>query len=218
MLGPQICVSDDLAPGSEYNLDMPMPDVSLPMLFSSLALGIALAASAGLRAWLPLLATGLLARFDVVKLGDAFEVLSSTPALILFGTATIAELLGDKIPWADHALDTVSTFIRPAAGVLLSASVMWQVTDPVYALALGLVVGAPAAAVPHVLKSGLRVASTATTGGLLNPVVSLIEDALALAMVILAVVVPVVAAIVVSGLAIWGVRRMTRRTPPAPHA
>jgi len=187
-----------------------MPDVSLPVLFSSLALGIALAASAGLRAWLPLLATGLLARFDVVRLGEAFDALSSTPALILFGTATVVELLGDKVPWADHALDTVSTFIRPAAGVLLSASVMWQITDPVYALALGLVVGAPAAAVPHVLKSGVRVASTATTGGLLNPVVSLIEDAIALAMVVLAVVVPVVAAIVVSVLAIWGVRRATR--------
>jgi len=189
---------------------MLMPDVSLPVLFSSLALGIALAASAGLRAWLPLLATGLLARFDVVRLGEAFDALSSTPALILFGTATVVELLGDKVPWADHALDTVSTFIRPAAGVLLSASVMWQITDPVYALALGLVVGAPAAAVPHVLKSGVRVASTATTGGLLNPVVSLIEDAIALAMVVLAVVVPVVAAIVVSVLAIWGVRRATR--------
>ncbi len=187
-----------------------MPDVSLPMLFSSLALGIALAASAGLRAWLPLLATGLLARFDIVKLGDSFDALSSTPALILFGTATVVELLGDKIPWADHALDAVSTFIRPAAGVLLSASVMWQITDPVHALALGLVVGAPAAAVPHVLKSGVRVASTATTGGLLNPLVSLIEDAIALAMVVLAVVVPVVAAIVVSVLAIWGVRRATR--------
>jgi hypothetical protein len=189
---------------------MSMPDVSLPMLFSSLALGIALAASAGLRAWLPLLATGLLARFDIVKLGDSFDALSSTPALILFGTATVVELLGDKIPWADHALDAVSTFIRPAAGVLLSASVMWQITDPVHALALGLVVGAPAAAVPHVLKSGVRVASTATTGGLLNPLVSLIEDAIALAMVVLAVVVPVVAAIVVSVLAIWGVRRATR--------
>ena len=187
-----------------------MPDVSLPMLFSSLALGIALAASAGLRAWLPLLATGLLARFDIVRLGDSFDALSSTPALILFGTATVVELLGDKIPWADHALDAVSTFIRPAAGVLLSASVMWQITDPVHALALGLVVGAPAAAVPHVLKSGVRVASTATTGGLLNPLVSLIEDAIALAMVVLAVVVPVVAAIVVSFLAIWGVRRATR--------
>jgi hypothetical protein len=189
---------------------MSMPDVSLPMLFSSLALGIALAASAGLRAWLPLLATGLLARFDIVRLGDSFDALSSTPALILFGTATVVELLGDKIPWADHALDAVSTFIRPAAGVLLSASVMWQITDPVHALALGLVVGAPAAAVPHVLKSGVRVASTATTGGLLNPLVSLIEDAIALAMVVLAVVVPVVAAIVVSFLAIWGVRRATR--------
>ena len=83
----------------------------------------------------------------------------------------------------------------------------------------GLVVGAPAAAVPHVLKSGLRVASTATTGGLLNPVVSLIEDALALAMVMLAVVVPIVAAILVSVLAIWGARRLARLTQraSAPH-
>ena len=182
-------------------------------LISSLALAFALAASAGLRAWLPLLITGLLDRAGFVPVGESFAFLSSTPALIVFGVATVLELLGDKIPVVDHALDAASTFVRPAAGVLLAASVMWQIHDPMWALALGLIVGAPAAAVPHVVKSGTRAASTMATGGLANPIISFFEDVIAGAMVLLAVVVPIFAALVIGAVAWFAVKRVrSRRT------
>lgn len=181
-------------------------------LVSSLALGVALAASAGLRAWLPLLVTGALARLGLVQVGESFAFLGSTPALVALGAATVLELLGDKVPVVDHALDAASTVVRPLAGVVLAASVMWQVTDPVWALVLGLAVGAPAAAVPHVVKSGARAASTLATGGLANPVLSLVEDAIAFAMVVLAVVVPLLAATLVGLIAFWGIRRLRARS------
>src|SRR5690606_3363422 len=85
---------------------------------STVCLAVVLAASAGLRAWLPLLITALLARFELLRLGESFEFLASTPALVLFSLATAIEIVGDKIPAVDHVLDLLSTVVRPAAGAL----------------------------------------------------------------------------------------------------
>jgi len=187
-------------------------DISPLELVASLGLAVALSASAGLRAWLPLLVTGGLARAGFVQVGESFQLLASTPVLIALGAATLIEIVGDKVPAVDHALDVVSTFTRPLAGVLVSASVMWQVSDPMVALGVGLLVGAPAAAVPHALKSGVRLASTATTGGLANPVVSLVEDGISIGMVILALLIPILAgfAVLVAGIVAFRAWRRRR--------
>jgi hypothetical protein len=177
----------------------------------SVALGIGLAACAGLRAWLPLLLAGALARFGFIELGPAFRFIASNRALVLFGAATLVEIVGDKFPAVDHALDALSTVLRPAAGTLLAASVMWQVSDPLTALALGAAVGAPAALVPHAAKSLLRAGSTALTGGLANPVLSFVEDVAAVVLFILAVVVPVLVAAGLMLVAFLVVRRLARR-------
>ncbi len=184
---------------------------SLSEILGSLGLAVGLAACAGLRAWLPLLLTGLLARAGLLTLGPSFQFLQGNRALVLFGLATAIEILGDKIPAVDHALDVVSTVLRPAAATLLAASVMGFVSDPLAALALGLVVGAPTALVPHAAKAGLRATSTALTAGLANPVLSLLEDAAALVLFVLAVVVPLLAAMAVVILVIFAARRLRRR-------
>ena len=179
----------------------------------SLAMGIGLAACAGLRAWLPLLLAGLLARAGVLELGPSFRFIASNQALILFGVATVVEMLGDKIPAVDHTLDALSTFLRPAAGSLLAASVLWRVPDPLTALALGVAVGAPTALVPHAAKSTLRAASTAFTGGIANPVLSLIEDLAAVVMFVFTIVLPVAVALVILSVAFLLVWRLSRRRP-----
>jgi hypothetical protein len=183
----------------------------------SLALGIGLAACAGLRAWLPLLLLGGLARWGAVDLSPSFEFVSSTRALILFGVATVVEIAGDKIPAVDHTLDALSTVLRPAAGSLLAASVLWQVSDPLTAMALGIAVGAPSALVPHAAKSTLRVVSTTFTGGLANPVLSLVEDAAAFVLFALTVVLPVLVAALVLLTGLLVARRLLRRSPPTPR-
>jgi hypothetical protein len=179
---------------------------------SSISLAIGLAACAGLRAWLPLLLAGGLARAGILTLGPSFGFLATNRALILFGAATVIEIVGDKVPAVDHALDMLSTVLRPAAGSLLAASVMWQVHDPLTALALGVAVGAPAALVPHAAKSVLRVASTSLTGGLANPLISIAEDVMTVAMFVLTVVVPVLAASALLVVAYLVVRRLARRS------
>ncbi len=194
-------MSVDLSSLSSYAVDF------LP----SLALGIALAACAGIRAWLPLLLAGGAARFGILQLGDSFAFLGSNKALALFAVATVVEIAADKIPAVDHALDSVSTVLRPAAGALLAASVMWKVSDPLAALALGVAVGAPSALVPHAAKSVLRGGSSALTGGLANPFLSLIEDVLAFALFFLSVVVPIVVALGLLALAFFVIRRLRAR-------
>src|SRR5512138_3411730 len=164
-----------------------MDIATLSEFLPTLALAIALAASAGLRAWLPLLLAGGLARMGVLDLGPSFQFLASNKALVLFGVATVIELVGDKIPAVDHALDVLGTPLRPAAGALLAASVLGTVSDPLTALVIGTAVGAPSALVPHAAKAALRTASTAATGGLANPVLSLLEDVLSVLTFVLAV-------------------------------
>jgi len=179
-----------------------MDEATLVEVLQGVALAIALAACAGIRAWLPLLLAGGLHRAGLLQLGAGFDFLGSNRALMLFGVASVIEIVGDKIPAVDHGLDAISTVLRPLAGALLAASVLGRFADPLTALALGVAVGAPTAIVPHATKSGLRALSSVFTAGLANPVISLLEDLLALVMFLLAVLIPIV---MLLGLVLLGV-------------
>jgi hypothetical protein len=170
-----------------------LPSLSVALL-QSIALGIALAACAGLRAWLPLLAVGLSVRLGVLPLGDSFLFLGSNTALTVFLIATIIEVLADKVPVVDHALDALSTFLKPVAGMLLAASVLWTVDDPIVAMALGVMVGAPVSLVPHATKATVRGVLSPITAGLAAPILSILEDVIAFGLVALAILAPLVVA------------------------
>jgi hypothetical protein len=187
-----------------------MEVAALSEFLPALALAVALAASAGLRAWLPLLLASILSRVGVLDLGESFSFLSSNRALVLFGVATLLELVGDKVPAVDHALDVIGTPLRPAAGALLAASVLGTVSDPLTALVLGTAVGAPTALVPHALKTALRTVSTTLTGGLANPLLSVLEDIITVATVVLAILVPVLVVALLAA-TVYFVRRLVRR-------
>jgi hypothetical protein len=63
----------------------------------------------------------------------------------------------------------------------------------------------------HVAKGTTRVASTAMTGGLANPALSLFDDVLAIGGIILAVLAPIIAAIIVLVLVVGGLRLLLKR-------
>ena len=174
-------------------------------------LGLGLASATGLRTFLPLLMLALAARFEVfgVQLIEQMDWLVSWPAIAALAVATTAEFLGDKVPAIDHGLNAVGYVTRPVAGAVAAGSVFWAV-DPAMAAVAGLIVGAPAALAFNAAQSGVRVGSTATTGGLGNPVVSLIEDVLAFLTVIVAFLAPVIIPLVLLVLAVV-VFRLARR-------
>jgi hypothetical protein len=158
------------------------------LLFQILA-GLGLAAAAGLRAFLPPLILGLLARFDLVTLRGDLDWMAATPALIIFATAVLVEVLADKVPLLDHALDILGMVVKPAAGALVLAAPLVDL-GPLPTLLLALAVGGTVAATVHATKSALRLASTGTTGGMGNPVLSLAEDGLSLTGTVLAILAP----------------------------
>jgi hypothetical protein len=189
-------------------MDASPADIAL--LATQLAMGFALAATVGLRTFLPLFAAGVLARFGYVDLGDSFEWMSKTPALVVFASAVAFEVLADKVPGLDHALHVVESFVKPVAGTLVAASLFTNL-DPTTAVVLGLIGGGTIAGAVHIAKGTTRAASTALTGGLGNPFLSILDDVLAVGGIVLAILAPIVAALIVIVLVIGGIRLVLRR-------
>jgi len=184
-----------------------------------IATGIALAACAGLRAFLPLLVVGVAGRMDWIPLTRSFEWMADWPALIVFGCAVVIEILGDKFPVVDHFLDSAQVLIKPVAGTMLAASVLTQLT-PLQATVLALIIGGGVAEGVHLAKAQVRLASTATTGGVANPLLSFLEDIAAGLGSLLSLVFPILACLVLLALIVglvWWLQRRRRYAarPPA---
>jgi uncharacterized protein DUF4126 len=192
--------------------------VGLDTALGSLLAAFGLSGAAGLNAWLPLFLSALLARLDVVELAQPFDDLTSTPALLLLGALTVADFVGDKIPVVDHLLHLAGSVIAPVSGAILFTGQTGLETDlpTLGAVVLG---GATAGSI-HAARAAVRPVSTATTGGLGNPVLSLGEDAGSLLLVVTAFVLPLLALVLVVWLLVvlvawWrrlrGARRLDRR-------
>ena len=155
-------------------------------------LGLGLASATGFRTFLPLLMLAVAARFELfgVRLNDQVAWLGSTTAIGALGLAATAEFLGDKVPVVDHALNAIGWVSRPLAAALAAGGLFWAL-DPAAAAIAGLIVGAPTALAFTGVQGAARLTSTTTTGGVLNPVVSLAEDVLAVATVILSLLAPI---------------------------
>jgi hypothetical protein len=183
-------------------------------LLAAVAAGIVLAACSGLRAFLPLLGVGLAGRFGHWPLAPSVHWLGSDPALIALGVATLVEVVADKIPIVDHALDVIHTVLGPVAAVLVSVSA-WSQLSPQHAVLLSILTGVPLAAGVHALSAGIRLTSTGVTGGLANPFLSIGEDTITGLTVILAFVAPILALIILGVGVFWIVQR--RRQPATNH-
>ena len=173
-------------------------DISLEPLIG-IALGIGLAAATGFRIFIPLLIAGLAARFDIVPLGDSFQWLESTPALLTLGTAAVLETLAYYVPGVDHALDVLAGPVTLAAGVVASAAVMADV-PPALMWPVAVIAGGGAAGLTKGSTALLRAKSGVATGGLANPVISTVETVGATGLAVMAIVVPVLCFVAVVAL------------------
>lgn len=151
--------------------------------------GIGLAAGTGLNAYLPLLVLALADRFtDVVDLDTPWDILSSFWGLVVLLLILPLELIPDKIAKVDHVSDLIHSAIRPALGAAAFMAVASQEDgfQMVAAFLLGLVI----AGAVHWIKASTRPGITETTRGIGNPIVSLLEDALAVGFALVAVFFP----------------------------
>jgi hypothetical protein len=183
-------------------------DVSLEPLLS-IALGIGLAAAAGFRIFVPLLAAGIAARTGFLPLTDGFQWLGSTPALLMLGTAAVVEVLAYYIPGLDHLLDVVAGPAAVGAGVVASASVMADIPQGVM-WPLAIIAGGGVAGLTKGTTALLRAKSGVMTAGFANPVVATVETVGATGITVLALVVPLLCLAAIAGLLYWATTKAGR--------
>jgi len=159
---------------------------------SAAALGVVLAATAGLRAFLPVFSASLAAWMTDLPLPGNLTWLEKPETVLIFGVATLLEILGDKVPLVDHALDSVQVLTKPVLAVLAATPFLYQLA-PEYSVAIGILLGAPLALGVHAAKATARLGSTATTGGVGNPFLSVAEDLAAVVAIILGFLAPLLA-------------------------
>lgn len=172
-----------------------------------------LSSSAGLNAYLPVLITGLLARYtDLLSLSEPWDALEKPWVLLVIAVLLLIEITADKIPVIDTINDLVQSLIRPAAGALLFAASSNAISDLNTGLAL--ILGLLVAGGVHTAKTAARPVVTASTAGTGNAVVSAGEDAVSAIVAVTAIVVPVVSAVfvlVVVSVMVWFVVRRRAR-------
>lgn len=184
----------------------------------SIFLGIGLAAAVGFRVFLPLLILSLAGYFEIIPLNESWQWAGSLIAVITMGVATLIEIGGYYIPWVDNALDAIAIPLAAIAGTAVMVATMAEL-DPIITWALAIIAGGGTAAAVKGSASALRLTSTATTGGVANPVVATVETGGSTVLSIVAIFIPVVAFILVVLLFILILNLLKKlRKKPRPRA
>lgn len=167
-----------------------------PETIFSILLGIGLAASVGFRVFVPLFALSLASYYEIIPLNESWQWVGSMPAMITLGIATIVEIVAYLIPWLDNLLDTIAVPLAAFAGTAVMLSTAADL-DPVVTWSLAIIAGGGTATAIKTSTSTTRLASSATTGGIANPVISTVETGTSVVMSVLSFVAPVLAIIFV---------------------
>jgi len=162
----------------------------------SICLGIGLSASVGFRVFLPLFALSLASYFGVWQLNESWQWIGGTGAVITLGAATVVEVCAYFIPYIDNLLDSITVPLAALAGTAIMLSTVADLS-PVITWALAIIAGGGTAAAVAGTSSTTRLASTATTGGIANPIVSSIETGTSLIMSVVSIFIPVLAVVLV---------------------
>ena len=141
----------------------------------SLSLGLGLAAACGFRVFIPPLMMGVGSRLDLYSLEGSFVWVDDTWAIAIFTVATLLEIGGYFIPWIDNLLDTVATPAAIIGGIFVTSASLEGELDPSAQWTLSVIAGGSVSGVIQLGTVATRAVSTGTTGGLANPVISLIE-------------------------------------------
>lgn len=181
-----------------------------------------LAFACGLNLYLTVALLGGLARFGVITLPTGLEGLAGTLVIASAATLFVVEAAIDRTRHVDSVWDTVHTFIRPPAAALLAVGVAWGLALRVVVIAA--VLAFLVALVAHGTKAGARMNLNAAMQTRWQARISAVEDLLAAAFAVLALLfpVPTFAAVGVAllisitfGPRLWGAFRLGTRAVTA---
>ena len=167
-------------------------------LLLSILMGLGLSASCGFRIFAPFLVMGIAAQTGYLTLSPSFLWVADTYAIITFGIATLVEIGAYYIPWLDNMLDAIATPTAAIAGTLATASVapemspllQWTIAAIGGGISTGIKMGA----------ATIRGASTLTTAGTGNFVVSTAETSGSVSVSILVILMPLITLLLLAGL------------------
>jgi hypothetical protein len=176
-----------------------------PESLLGIGVGLALAAAAGFRVFVPLLVLSLAARGGWVELSPSFDWLATTSASVALGTAMVLEIAAYYVPFFDNLLDTLAAPVAVLAGIVASASVLTDL-PPWLQYGIAIIGAGGTAGVVHASTSLLRLKSSAATAGFGNPILATLELGGSLLIALLAVLAPLLALAAVV-LIVWVVAR-----------
>lgn len=162
---------------------------------SGILAGIGLSAACGWNTFAPLLVLALADRISngaILGFGQPntsdhpFAWIASVAGILVWLALMTLELVLDKLPRADHALDALGSVLRPATGALCFMAIGHHDSsiDIVLAMALGMVI----AGAVHWDKARRRLALSANSLGLGTPFVSMLEDSLSILTAVLSLI------------------------------
>ena len=143
-------------------------------VISTIALSMGAAWASGINLYATVAVLGILGATGNVTLPDQLLVLQSP---LVIGSASLmylVEFFADKTPGVDTGWDTIHTFIRIPAGVILAAGMVGDVS-PALVVAAG-ILGGTVSATSHMVKAGSRVLINASPEPFTNWAASIAED------------------------------------------
>ncbi len=143
-------------------------------IVKTISLTMGAAWGSGINLYATILVLGALGITENIVLPQGLEILMNPLVMGSAGLMYCVEFFADKFPGVDTGWDTIHTFVRIPAGVLLAAGAVGEV-NPAVAVAAG-VLGGGMAAGTHAAKSGTRLLINASPEPVTNWTASVLED------------------------------------------
>ena len=171
-------------------------------LISSIFLAFGLSAACGFRIFIPPLTYGLLYKADLVQLGEGWNWIGNDWVIGVLALSALIEIIGNLVPWLDNLLDVLATPTAIFAGTTLSAISLSEI-DPGLKWMLSVMSGVLVTGGFQLSTVTLRGFSSIFTGGLLNPIISFIEDIISLGISIAIILFPLLGIFIVLLIALF---------------
>ncbi len=176
---------------------------------------VALAVASGLNVYATVAVLGLTAHFHLVELPDQFRAFDHPLVIGIALAMYLVEFVADKIPWFDSIWDAIHTVVRPLGGAWIAVNAIGHAA-PASVTAAALL-GGGLAMTTHVTKASTRAAANVSPEPFSNWLLSLSEDAVAIAVSYVALGHPALAATIALALLAgviafaWMIVRTVRR-------
>lgn len=143
-------------------------------LIATIALTMGTAWAAGINLYATIAVLGYLGVTGNIVLPEQLQVLQNPMVIGAAALMYAVEFFADKTPGVDTGWDTIHTFIRIPAGVMLAAGAVGEV-NPAMVIVAG-ILGGTISATSHSIKAGSRILINTSPEPFSNWTASLLED------------------------------------------